>query len=78
MAPEGQAVTHSPHSLQMLMVYGLWQAMQSKLQPCRNTTNRLPGPSTLENVMVSVTRPWVAFMASDSLDGALAEVEGRL
>ena len=70
------------------IVCGLWQATQSKLQPCRNTTNRLPGPSTLLNVMVSATTrcgrsrwslPVVsldgALVAADALHGALREVE---
>ena len=66
------------------IVCGLWQATQSKLQPCRNTTNRLPGPSTLLNEIVSATKPLterttdlprVALMAADALHRSLREVE---
>src|SRR6056297_949258 len=67
------------------IVCGLWHATQSKLQPCRNTTKRLPGPSTQLNVIVLATNPLgspmrttslprVTFVAPDPLHGPLREV----
>ena len=38
-------------------VSGLWQYRQRIGQPCMNTTNRMPGPSTVPKLSVEWMRP---------------------
>ena len=63
-APPGQPSTQSPQWMQSFRVSGLWQYLQLKLQPCKKTAVRFPGPSTALKGIIRLTGALISGLSS--------------